>query len=151
RNRDLGCLDRAGPKNREFLQDDLELGIVLQQREHVVHRALAVPAVVVKELNKSDIAVRISKNDLTRRAEDGLRVLLDRRLVLFRVRGALTLVELGHRILNDLRVRDEVVAQDALDFAFLAGGQFIGIRNLWDSYRKKRRTGGGDKVRSECH
>src|SRR5262249_5495360 len=99
----------------------------------------------------SDIAVRISKNDLTRRAEDGLRVLLDRRLVLFRVRCALTLVELGHRILNDLRVRDEVVAQDALHFALLAGGQFIGIRNLWDSYRKKRRADGGYQVRSDCH
>jgi hypothetical protein len=71
--------------------------------------------------------------------------------VLFRIGRTLSLVELSHRILDDLRVRDQVVAQDTLDLALLAGRQFIGLRNLWDSYRKKRRAGGGDKARSECH
>ncbi len=138
RDRDLRRLDRARPKDREFLQHDLELGIVLHQREHVVHGALAVAAVVVEELNEGDVAVRISQNDLARRAEDGLRILLDRRLVLFRIRRGLTFLELGHRVLDDFRVGDQVVAHDALHFAALAGGQFIGARGLWHGYRQEK-------------
>src|SRR5262249_39384616 len=98
-----------------------------------------------------DIAVRISEDDLTRRAEERLRAFLDRFLVLFRIGRTLSLVELGHRVLDDLRVRDQIIAHDPFDFALLAGGQFIGLRNLWWGYRKKRRTYGGDKARSECH
>ena len=71
-DRDLRGFHRAGPQYREFLEHDLELGIVLQQREHVVHGALAVAAVVIEELHEGDVAVRIAEHDLTRRGEEGL-------------------------------------------------------------------------------
>src|SRR4029077_6345737 len=70
-DRHLRRFHRARPQDRKFLQHDLELGIVLHQREHVIHCALAVAAVVVKELHERDVAVRIAEYNLTRRGEEG--------------------------------------------------------------------------------
>src|SRR6476661_1049258 len=70
-DRHLRRFHRAGSQDRKFLQHDLELGIVFHQREHVIHCALAVAAVVVKEFHERDIAVRIAEYNLTRRGEEG--------------------------------------------------------------------------------
>ena len=127
RNRDLRRLDRARSEHGEFLQDDLEFRVVLEQREHVVHGALAVAAVVVEELHEGDVAVRIAKHDLPRRAEQGFRILLDRGLVLLRLRRCLPLVELVHRLLKHLRVCDQVLADNTLDLTALTGRELLGI------------------------
>jgi hypothetical protein len=127
RNPYLRCLDRARSEHGEFLQDDLEFRVVLEQREHVVHGALAVAAVVVEELNEGDVAVRIAEHDLPRRAKQGVRILLDRGLVLLRLRHCLPLVELVHCFLKHLRVCDQVLADNTLDLATLTGRELVGV------------------------
>ncbi len=125
-DRDLGRFHRARSEHGEFLEHDLELGIVLHQREHVGHGALAVAAIVIEELDEGDVAVRIAEHDLVRRGEQRLRMLLDRGLVLLGFRGGLALLELGHRLLQHLRMRDQIVVHDAFDLALLRCGELVG-------------------------
>ena len=118
-DRDAGRLDRARPEHRKLLEHDLELGIALHQREHVVHGALAVAAVVIEELDEGDVALRVADHDLTRRIEDRLGVVLDRGLVFRGFVGGLLLLQLGHRLLQHFRMLDEIFADDLFDLAAL--------------------------------
>src|SRR5262245_6604961 len=127
RDRDLRRLHRARAEHGEFLQDDLEIGVVLEQREHVVHSSLTVTAVVVEELDEGDVSVGIAKHDLPRRAEQGFRILLDRRLVLLVLSSGLPFVELVHRVLKHFRVRNQVLADNALDLAALTGRELVSV------------------------
>ena len=88
-------LHRARAEHREFLEHDLELGIGLQQREHVAHGVLAVAAIVVEELDEGDVALRIAEHDLVGRVEQQLGVRLDGGLVLFGLGGLLALLQLA--------------------------------------------------------
>ncbi len=65
-DRDLGGFDRALAQHREFLEHDLQLGIGLHQVEHVGHRAFAVTAIVIEELDEGDVAILIAKGHATR-------------------------------------------------------------------------------------
>ena len=51
---------------------------------------------------------------------------LDRGFVLFGFRGALPLLKFGHRLLQHFRMRDQIVAHDALDLAALISGKLVG-------------------------
>src|SRR5262245_15389842 len=146
RHSDLRGLERAGTENREFLEDDLELWIVFHQREHVIHGALAVAAVVIEKFHKGDVAVRSAENDLARRAEYGLRVLLDRCLVLFGIRRTLPPLEFGHGVLNELWMRDQIFPDNAFDFTALTRGEFVCTRTLRQGSGQQGHAGGDDQV-----
>ena len=72
-SRDVRRLHRAFSQHRKLLEHEFELGVGLQQLEHVAHRALAVTAIVVEELHQRDVALRVAERDLARRAEDSSR------------------------------------------------------------------------------
>ena len=93
-----------GPSTGNSLSTTLSLGSLFISVDHVVHGALAVAAVVVEELDEGDVALRIADDDLARRIEHRLGVVLDRRLVLLGLVGGLLLLQLGDRFLQHLRI-----------------------------------------------
>jgi hypothetical protein len=141
-----------GPEHGEFLEHDLELGVVLQEREHVAHCVLAVAAIVIEEFDEGDVAIVIAERDLPRRHEQRLRILLDGGLALLGDGGVLLLLEFGHRVLENLRVRDEVFADDGLDLAALRRGEFGGAcderRRSRDEHGAGQNEGAGGH---RCH
>ena len=153
RDRDLRRFDRARSEHREFLQHHLELGIVLHQRQHVGHGALAVAAVVIEEFDEGDVAIRVAQINLARRREDRLRVFLDRRLVLLGFGHALALLEFGHCLLQHFRMRDDVFAHDFLDLAALRRREFGGPQALrrGEGQQRGQRSGGCQETRARCH
>ncbi len=84
------CAASTEPRaqHRKLLQHDLKLGIVLQEVEHVAHRAFAITAIVIEELDEGDVAVLVAEHDAVRRVEDRVGVLRDTGLVLLVVLGA---------------------------------------------------------------
>ena len=99
----------------------MSLGSSFEQREHVVHGALAVAAIVIEELDEGDVAVRIAERDLARRGKQRLRVLLDRDLMLLGFGRGLALLQFGHRLLQHFRMGEQIVVHDAFDLAALRG------------------------------
>ena len=87
RDRDLRGFDRACAQHRKFLEHDFQLGIGFHQLQHVGHRAFAVAAIVVEELDEGDVAVLVAERDAARRVEDRLRVVGDARFMLFGLGG----------------------------------------------------------------
>ncbi len=75
-------------------------------------RALAVAAIVIEELDQRDVALRIADRHLARRVEQRLGMVLDRGLGLFGLGELLALVELGHHLLQHLRMGEQVVPDD---------------------------------------
>ena len=69
RDGDARRLHRAGSEDGKLLEHDFQIGIVLEQREHVGQRPFAVAATVIEELDQRDRAVRIAERDLVRRGE----------------------------------------------------------------------------------
>ena len=103
----------------------LELGIGLHHVEHVGHGALAVAAVVVEELDEVDVAFGIADDDVALGVEQRLRIVLDRDLMLLGFGHGLPLFELGDRLLQHLRVLQEILPDDALDLGALCVGHAL--------------------------
>src|SRR5208282_2655557 len=61
RNRDARRLRRTGAQDRKLLEHDLQIRIVLDQRQHVGQRPFAKAAAIIEEFNEGDIAVRIAE------------------------------------------------------------------------------------------
>jgi hypothetical protein len=76
-DRDACRFRRAGPQDRKLLEHDLQIRIVLDQRQHVGQGPFAEAAAIVEELNEGDIAVRIAERDLMRRGEQRCRIVGD--------------------------------------------------------------------------
>ena len=79
-NADARRIDGFVGEDRKFLEDDLEVGILGDQRGQVRHGSAAVATVVVEELDQGDVAIGIADDDLVRRIEDGIAVLAHGRL-----------------------------------------------------------------------
>src|SRR5579883_1465485 len=147
-DRDLGRFHRALAQHRKLLQHDLQLGIVLHEVEHVGHRALAVTAIVVEELDEGDVAVLVAERHAARRVEDRIRVLRDHRLMLGLVCGRLAFGQFVHRLLEDLGVADEVVPDDAFDVALLGVVEALGRGG--PAAQRERDQGRGERVKRIC-
>ena len=128
RDRDAGGFDRAFAQNRKFLEHEFQIGIGLQQLEHVGQRALAVAAIVIEELDHRDVAVRIAEHDLVRRTEKRRVVLDDGGAMLLGFGRLLALFQLGHHVLHHFGVREQIVLDDAFDFVPLVGGKRLRLR-----------------------
>ncbi len=109
---DLGRLDRAVAEHREFLEHDLEVGVVGDQLLHVGLGAAAVAAVVVEELDQRDVALRVADHHLARRGEEELAVVADRGDLRGLLRGVLLALQFVDRVADDLGIGDQVVADE---------------------------------------
>src|SRR5262249_2337236 len=127
RRRDLRRLYRTLAEHREFLEHEFEAPVALDEIEHVAHRAFAVAAIVVEELDHRDVALRIAQGYLPRRAEKLSTVLGDAGAMLFRFRRGLPLLELAHYVLQQLGVAQQVILDDALDLAALIAAEGLGL------------------------
>ena len=105
-DRDLRRLERARAEHRIFLEHDFELGIGLEEGQHVAERALAVAAVVVEELDHGDVALRVAERHLVRGVEQHLLVLLHPGGLFLLLRRGLALLEFADRLLEHFRVGD---------------------------------------------
>ena len=143
---DLCGLDRTLAQHRKFLQYDLQLRIGLHQLEHVRHRALAVAAIVVEELDEGDVAILVADGHTARRVENGLGILCDRRLVLFGFGGGLALRQLVHCLFQHFRMRDQIVADDLLDVAALHVGEVLCRCRLRRRAQGEGDQGGGEQA-----
>ena len=103
-------------EHRKFLEDEFEIGVGLEQLDHVGQRALAVAAIVVEELDHGDLALRVAEHDLVRRGEQRRFIVADRGAMLLGFGVLLALVQLRHDVLHHLGVRHQIVLDDALDF-----------------------------------
>src|SRR5262249_7391898 len=119
RSRNLRCLDGSFAQNGEFLEHELEPVIGFKKLHHVVEGALAIAAIVIEKLNHGDIALRIAERNLPRGGEDRVVVLADRFAGFFSVCRSLTLLQLIHDVLQQLRMAEEIFLDDPLDFASL--------------------------------
>src|SRR5262249_34619906 len=102
-------------EDRQLLEHQPDLSVVLSELDHVWKRAAAITAVIVEELDDAHIAAGIAGNVGHRRAEDRLGIVGDRFLLLLGLLSCLALVELGGHLDEDLGVLGQVVAQDAFD------------------------------------
>ena len=151
---DLGGFDRTCAQHREFLEHDLQLGIALHQFHHVEHRALAVAAIVIEELDEGDVAVLVAERHVARRVEDRIGVLGDAGLVLLGFGGGLPLGQFGHRLFEHLGMGDQVVPDDVLDvFALDIGEALRGSRQRRAArvMQTGDREQGGSKVTEQRH
>ena len=89
------------------------------------HRAFAVAAIVVEELDEGDVAVLVAERDVARRVEDRIGILGDAGLVLLGFGGGLALAQFGHRLFEHLGMGDQIVPDDALDVAALDVGEAL--------------------------
>ena len=117
--RELGGGLRILAEDRQLLQHQPDLAVVVDELDHVGQRAAAIAAIVVEELDHAHIAVGIAGDMGNRRAEDRVGILGDGLLLLRRLLFGLALVELGGHLDEDLGVLGEVVAQDLLDAGLL--------------------------------
>jgi hypothetical protein len=115
----LRRLHRAFAQHRKFLEHEFELGVGLQKFKHIVHRALAVTTIVIKEFDQCDVALRVAKRDLARRSEDRGTVFLDSRAMLFGVGDGLTFLKLRHHVLQQFGMTQQIFFDDLLDLAAL--------------------------------
>ena len=146
RDRDMGGLNRAFAENRKFLEHEPEIGLRLQEIEHVGHRPLAEAAIVVEELDHRDLALRIAEHHLVARIEQSGVIVFDRCASLLGVRLFLLLFHRGHDVLHHLRMTDEVILDDPLDLVPL----FVGKRLRQDRrcYKHRRREQCGEECRA---
>ena len=144
-HRDAGGLDRAFAEHRKFLEDEFEIGVGLEQLDHVGQRALAVAAIVVEELDHGDLALRVAEHDLVGRGKQRRFVVAHRGAMLLGLGVLLALLQLRHDVLDHLGVRHQVVLDDALDLLVLVGGERLGLRAL-GSHRCHEHRGGRN-----CH
>ena len=129
-DRDFRGFHRARSEHGKFLEHDLELGIVLEQREHVAHGAFAVAAIVVEELDEGDVAVGVAEHDLVRRGEQRLGIVLDGGLVLLGLGRGLPPLQFGDGFLQHFRILDQIFAHDGADLVALRLGEFGRRRRL---------------------
>ena len=142
RGRDLGRLDRAGPEHGEVLEHDLQVRIVLDKLGDVGHRAFAVVAVVVEELDERRGRVRIADRRLIFRAEQRPGLARDDLLALG-LRGRLVvLVERLDRVRENVRVVDQVVADERAELLLLRGRELVGARGQGGRERSAGEGGG---------
>src|SRR5262249_37285849 len=148
--RDLRRLHRSLAQHGKFLQHEFELGVVLEQVEHVGHGAFAVAAIVVEELDERDVALRVAERHLARRGKDCGAVILDGGAVLVGLRQRLALLELVHHLLQELGMAEQIILDDALDLAALLSGE--GLRGSGSRRREDQRDreqGGGKQAGTE--
>ena len=110
---------RALRQDRQFLEDDADLGIAFDQLDDVVQTALAVAAVVIEELDDGDVAVGIAGRSARRIAIDVRGVLGDGDLQLLRLLLLHLGFERGLHLEEDLRIGDEIVLDDLLELLLL--------------------------------
>ena len=128
----------------------MSLRIVLHQVGHVGHGAFAEAAIVIEELDHRDVALRIAERDLARRGEDNLRVLLDTLAMLLGIGQVLALLQLGHDLLQQLRMVHQVVADDGFDLAALGGRERLRLRLRRQRQRQGQHdaeNGGGKRTK----
>jgi hypothetical protein len=131
------------------LSTTLSLGSALHQREHVVHGALAIAAVVIEELDEGDVTLRVAGHDLARGIENRLGVVLDRGLVLRGFIGGLLLLQLGHRVLQHFGMRDQILADDLFDLAALRVRD--GLRVAGECAKRQDDAGRESQTCQEAH
>ena len=115
--------NRAGAQHREFLQRDAQVRIRLDEVQHVTHRALAVAAIVIEELNEIDIALRIAEHHAVRGIEQRVGMLLHRGLLLGHFGRGLTLAEFDGRFFQHFGMRDQIVSDHFLNVLALRIGE----------------------------
>ena len=136
-------------EDRQLLQHEAHLVVVIDELDHVGQRAAAIAAIVVEELDHAHIAVGVAGDEGERRAEDGVGILADDLLLLRRLLGRLALVELGRHLDQDLGVLGEIVAHDVDDLlvldraspgaASMPGATRARIRRGWPRSRARPR------------
>ena len=117
--RDPARLDRIGAENREVLENDPEFRIALDEGLDILERPFAVPAIVVEELDQGDVARGIARNEAVRRVQKRLADFLQRGALGHALALGLPLLELGHDLLENLGILQEVFPDDLPDRLFL--------------------------------
>ena len=128
------------------LSTTFSFGIALDQLHHVLHRPLAVAAIVIEEFDEGDVAILVAERDVARRIEDRVRVAGDAGFVLGGFRRGLTLAEFGHRLFEHFGMCDQVIPDDGLDIAALGVGEALRRSGDRDAAERHSEQGGNERA-----
>jgi hypothetical protein len=118
----------------------------LHQIHHVDHRAFAIAAIVVEELDHRDVALRIADHDLPAGIEDHFRILLDGAAGLLGFGRALAFLHLRHHLLQQFGIGEQVAPDDGLDLALLRWRNALRLRGSVHGQRQQHRRCGGERT-----
>ena len=137
----------SGPRTGKSFSTTRSFGSPLISVCTIGERAFAVAAIVVEELDQGDVAGRVAGREVVRAVEQRVARLAERR-GLGRLLGLLlAALELGHRLLENLRVLQEIIAHDVADrLALLRREGRLGGGGAGDAQARRRARGSGQRV-----